>query len=72
MTNLDTKVEMEYGEGWGWKRMAATMVLSAGILGGALYGAMQPNTPTVKKEYIAEQKAAQQYEKRNDYIAVEK
>ncbi len=72
MTDLDKKVEMEYGEGWGWKRTAATIVLTAGILGGAVYGAMQSNTPTVKKEYSAEQKASQQYDKRVDYIAVEK
>jgi hypothetical protein len=74
MTNLDNKVEMEYGEGWDLKRTVATIVLTAGILGGAVYGALQSATPEVKKEYRAEQleKPTSQYEKKNSYLAVEK
>jgi hypothetical protein len=71
MKDLDKKVEMEYGDGWDLKRTAATIVLAAGILGGAVYGAMQSYTPVVKIEQRTE-KSVSQYDKRVDYVAVEK
>ena len=70
MTNLGKIVDNEYGEGWDLKRTAATIVLAAGILAGALYGAMRSYTPA-KTEQRTE-KTVSQYDKKVDYLAVEK
>ena len=70
MTDLGKIVDKEYGEGWDLKRTAATIVLALGILGGAVYGAMRSYTPA-KTEQRTE-RTVSQYDKRVDYIAVEK
>jgi hypothetical protein len=73
MTDLGKKVDAEYGEGWDLKRTAATIVIAAGIMAGAIYGAMRSYTPVVRTDHRVEQRdKSASYEKRIDYVAVEK
>lgn len=74
MKSIDTKVDQEYGEGWGWKRVVSVVVLATAIVGGATYGAMQSYTPVVRTELrteTREKQTQQPYEKKTDYVAVE-
>jgi hypothetical protein len=72
--DIGEKVELEYGEGWGWKRVVATIALATAIVGGATYGAMQsyePQTRTERRTETREKQTPQPYEKKTDYVAIE-
>ena len=71
--DLCKRVQQEYGDGWDVKRVALTVALAAGILGGAFYGATRSYTPVVKTEQRIEQREKTSYvPERKDYVAVDK